>query len=107
MRILELAEGVIRRGNAIKTLVARRATEGSQWAREGHRSAEDWLAAKGGTGFADAERLLQISARLEELPNTAEALRAGRLSEDQASAQAPLCRRARPDALGRGRGGPP
>ena len=57
VRVLDVAEEIVRRGAAIKTLVAGRATEGSEWARAGYRSAEDWLAAKSGCGFKEAERL--------------------------------------------------
>jgi uncharacterized protein DUF222 len=83
--LLESFEAIGRRANAGKTLVAQRATEGSAWARAGHRSPEGWLAQKSGSSAKDAGRVLDTSARLGELPVVSDALRLGKLSEDQAS----------------------
>ena len=77
-------EKLARRAAAGKALVASRAADASEWARAGHRSAEDWLARKSGTGWREAESLLATSQKLNELPQTRDALVNGELSESQA-----------------------
>ncbi len=67
-----------------KALMARRVEETNLWRRDGHRSAAGWLAAATGSSVGSAVGTLEMARRLEALPATAEAQRAGRLSEAQA-----------------------
>jgi hypothetical protein len=50
----------------------------------GDRSAAHWLARRTGTTVAEAKAKLEVADRLTDLPTTAEAFRAGLLSEQQA-----------------------
>jgi uncharacterized protein DUF222 len=78
-------ERAARLAAAGKALLAARASEANEWARQGCRSPEDWFARKNGTGTHDAGRLLNTSERLKTLPKTQAALRNGELSEEQAA----------------------
>jgi hypothetical protein len=78
--VLEAAAAVEQRAASLKTLVADRAAEAGTWARDGHRSPEDWLATKTGTSFGEATATFEASARLPELPALQEAVRGGELS---------------------------
>jgi hypothetical protein len=64
---------------------ARRVEDCVHWKTAGHPSAAHWLADSTGTTVGAASRLLETERRLEELPDTAAAFRAGELSEDQAA----------------------
>jgi hypothetical protein len=55
------------------------------WRRSEHRSAADWLSHATGVPVGAAARTLETARRLEDLPETADAFRAGELSEVQAS----------------------
>src|SRR5437764_1216518 len=68
-----------RLAGAGKTLAARRVKATGIWARSGHRSFEEWLAAVSGIGLGEAIATAETAARLEELPATEAALRDGRL----------------------------
>ncbi|HMK63990.1 MAG TPA: DUF222 domain-containing protein [Acidimicrobiales bacterium] len=68
-----------------KLLFAARAAEGRTWVDKGHVSAAFWLAELAKVPVGDAVSTLQTSKRLENLPDTAEAVRAGDLSGAQAS----------------------
>jgi hypothetical protein len=81
--LLRDAAAVERRASVLKTLVARRATEGGTWEAGGHRSAESWLGAQTGAGYGSARATLHASERLGELPGLDEAARNGELSEEQ------------------------
>ncbi|MCA1690824.1 MAG: DUF222 domain-containing protein [Acidimicrobiales bacterium] len=74
-----------RLGAAGRTLMARRVEETNLWRRQGQRSAAHWMAAKTGSSVGAAAGALATARRLEALPATAEAYRAGELSELQAS----------------------
>lgn len=69
-----------------RTLVAARAAEDGAWRRAGYRSRDEWLARTTGTTTGRARKVLEASAKVRDLPRTAEALRNGELSDDQASA---------------------
>ncbi len=67
-----------------KTLVAGRAADTSVWRQAGDRSAAHWLARQSGTTVGSASATLDTAARMDLLPGTNRAFRAGRLSELQA-----------------------
>lgn len=83
-----------------KTFAAGRVAETPVWAKHGDRSPEHWLARVSGTGLGEATSTLETAARLEELPATEEALRAGKLSRIQANEVAAAAK-ADPDAEAR------
>ena len=58
------------------------------WKKSGHRNAADWLAKATGESVGAAARTLETARRLEHLPETADAFRAGNLSPAQAAAVA-------------------
>ncbi|MGH9036678.1 MAG: DUF222 domain-containing protein, partial [Acidimicrobiia bacterium] len=66
-----------------KALVARRVEETNAWRREGFKSAAHWVAAHTGESVGQAVNTLETARRLEDLPATTEAFRAGTLSETQ------------------------
>ena len=55
------------------------------WKKSEHRNAAGWLAEATGMSVGAAARTLETARRLEGLPETADAFRAGELSEAQAS----------------------
>jgi hypothetical protein len=66
-----------------KVLYSGRATQGTAWRDEGHRSAASWMAEKTRTGLGEAVAVLETAEALQSLPETAEALRRGALSGAQ------------------------
>jgi hypothetical protein len=68
---------------ALKTLAVGRVVETAAWAEGGFRDAGAWLASVSGTTVGRARATLETAERLEELPATEAALRAGRLSDAQ------------------------
>lgn len=68
---------------AIKSRLARRIEETKVWRESGHRSPAHWVAEATGATVGAATRTLETARALDELPATAEAFRAGRLSETQ------------------------
>jgi 5-methylcytosine-specific restriction endonuclease McrA len=66
-------------------VAARRVATAINWKHAGHRNPAEWLASATGVGVGEAGRELETARRLEDLPATAEAFRAGELSEAQAS----------------------
>jgi hypothetical protein len=68
-----------------KLAAARRVDEAVVWKRDGHRSGAHWLAAATGVSVGAAMRSLETARQLEDLPETADAFRAGQLSEAQAT----------------------
>src|SRR5207237_10008034 len=82
-------DAVERLAAAAKTLLARRVEGSGAWARSGHRSAGEYLAAKGGVSVGEARRQLETSAKLTKAPATEAALRRGALSTAQAESLAP------------------
>lgn len=83
LQLVEDAAAIVRLGDALKTLGAGRLAETRAWARDGDRSVTQFLARTTGTGFGEAEAVLDTAARIAELPATADALRAGKLSRVQ------------------------
>jgi hypothetical protein len=71
-----------------QVLMTARAAEAREWERERYASAADWLAAQQGTTPGRARADLETSERLADLEATADAVRAGRLSPEQAGAVA-------------------
>lgn len=82
--LVELAARGERLCASIKAMAARRVAETKVWRAEGHRSAQNWLAEKTGETVGAAAKALDTARRLDELPETAAAFRAGELSETQA-----------------------
>ena len=82
--LLDVVSRVKRLAGAAETLLAARVAETEAW-RDGSsdRSAAHWLARRCGTTIAEAKAKLETAEKLDELPATAEALRAGRLSDHQ------------------------
>ena len=72
-----------RLANAGATLVARRVDESRRWAKAGHRTVDDFIAAETGESLGDARKQRQTSERLRNLPGTEEELRKGNLSREQ------------------------
>lgn len=69
---------------AAKALCAQRAATTGTWRRAGYRSAAHWLAFTSGSTLSAAIDALDTADRLDGLPETAEAFRAGELSTAQA-----------------------
>jgi hypothetical protein len=84
-KVVDLATRCERLAVAIRGRAARRVEDGVHWKTAGHPSAAHWLADCTGTSVGAAARALGTEHRLEELPDTAAAFRAGELSEDQAA----------------------
>src|SRR6266496_3788292 len=84
-RAVDLYSQAERLAVAGRGVVARRVEEAVSWKRDGHRSAAHWLASATGVSVGAAARSLQTARELEELPETADAFRAGELSEAQAT----------------------
>jgi hypothetical protein len=96
-----------------KLAAARRVERAVTWKRDKYRSGAHWLASATGVSVGSAMRSLETAKRLEELPETRDAFRAGELSEAQAceiagaasmdpSAEARLLARARDGSSFRG-----
>jgi len=68
--------------------VAKRVEESNVWRASGERSAAHFIAHKTGTSVGRTQAALETAERLAALPATAEAFRAGTLSEVQAEAVA-------------------
>lgn len=83
-RLLSCFVEIERLAAAGKLLMARRVESSNAWRRSGHRSAAAHLAEATGTGLGAAIDALETARRLEALPATEEAVRAGKLSEVQA-----------------------
>jgi hypothetical protein len=83
-RAIDLCTRAERLVSASRSRLARRVERAVVWKRDRHRSAAHWLASATGTSVGAAMRSLETARRLEELPETADAFRAGELSESQA-----------------------
>jgi Domain of unknown function (DUF222) len=85
-RLVEDFAGIERLAAAGKAIAVRRVEEARAWAKDGgHRDVASWLAATTGTTVGQARATVETAARLEELPETEAALRAGELSALQAN----------------------
>ena len=71
-----------------KLLLAPRLAQSETWAREGARSPEEWMARKAGTSVGQAKQAMETGRKIEALPSTSDAVRAGELSLAQAAAVA-------------------
>ncbi|MEI2653317.1 MAG: HNH endonuclease signature motif containing protein [Microthrixaceae bacterium] len=71
-----------------RVLMTARAAQAREWERQGYASAADWLAAQQGTTTGRARADLETSGHLDNLEATADAVRAGRLSPEEAGAVA-------------------
>ncbi len=83
VEVLEVFAELERLVVAGKVLYTRRATQGTAWRDDGHRSAASWMAEKTGTGLGEALGTLETAEALASLPETTEALRRGELSGSQ------------------------
>ena len=88
LRLLEVITEGERVLAAGRTLVAKRVEESNVWRASGERSAAHFIAHKTGTSVGRVQAGLETAERLAALPATAEAFRAGTLSEVQAEAVA-------------------
>src|SRR5436309_6431932 len=88
LRLLEVITEGERVLAAGRTLVAKRVEESNVWRASGERSAAHFIAHKTGTSVGRTQAALETAERLAALPATAEAFRAGTLSEVQAEAVA-------------------
>jgi hypothetical protein len=77
---------------AIEAQAAARVAETSTWKKSGERSAAHEFAKKNGTSVAQARDAIETGRRLQDLPATAEAVRSGGLSMEQASLVADAAR---------------
>lgn len=84
LRLLDVVSGLKRLASAAETLLAARVAPSGLWKDGSDRSAAHWLARRTGMSVAEAKAKLDTAERLDDLPATAEALRAGRLSDQQA-----------------------
>src|SRR5437660_1757343 len=86
LRLLEVFTAIERLAAAGRTLVAKRVEESNVWRASGDRSAAHFIAQRTGTSVGRTQAALETAERLAKLPATAEAFRAGALSEVQAEA---------------------
>jgi hypothetical protein len=85
-RLVEALAGLERLAAAGKAIAMRRVDETRSWAGDGaHRDAATWLASTTGTTVGQARATVETATRLEDLPETEAALRAGALSAVQAN----------------------
>ena len=85
-RLVEAFAEYRKLADAGTTLAMPRVRTTAAWASAGyHRDAATWLASVSGTSVGVARATLETAERVAELPATAEALRAGRLSGAQAN----------------------
>ncbi|HVF14107.1 MAG TPA: DUF222 domain-containing protein [Acidimicrobiales bacterium] len=85
VRALALFGEMERLAAAGKALAARRVEETRVWQSRGVRSAAHFVASTCGSSVRSAVETLETARRLDDLPATAEALRAGKLSAAQAN----------------------
>jgi hypothetical protein len=91
---------IARLASGAALLMTRRVDESRAWAREGHRTPEDYLAFESGGSVGDARSQLKTAEQLKAASATEDALKAGQLSKDQAQAIADAAA-ANPAAEGR------
>lgn len=73
-----------RLANSGQVLLATRVREAEEWQRSGFASAAEWMANQSGGSVGRERSKLETSERLRDLPNTADELRSGGLSSEQA-----------------------
>jgi len=85
-RLTESAARIERLGATAKMLLAQRAADTNAWRRRSHAATSDqWLAEVSGSTEGSAREVFATATRLTGLPATAEKLRAGDLSLQQAA----------------------
>jgi hypothetical protein len=85
-RLVEDLAGLERLAAAGRVIAMRRVDETRSWAKDGaYRDAATWLASTTGSTVGQARSTIETAARLEDLPETEAALRAGELSSVQAN----------------------
>jgi hypothetical protein len=82
--LVQVLVEVERLAAAGKALLAARVADTAVWTATGDRSAAHWLARRSGTSVGESAATLTMAAQVESLPDTAAALRAGKLSGPQA-----------------------
>lgn len=85
-RLVEEFAAIENLAAAGKTLCAGRVADSGAWKSSGERTAAHWMAKTTGTSVGSAVASIETAARLNELPITDKAVRAGKLSQDQATA---------------------
>lgn len=83
-QLLEAFAEIKRLAEAGMVLFAPRAVQSTAWRDQGHRSPAEWVAKVAKSGVGEAMATLETAEALEELPATAQAMRHGELSFDQA-----------------------
>jgi hypothetical protein len=86
-RVLSSASVIRNVFDGVCMLASARAAESGQWRRDGARTEAEWVGRKLGVGDRDAAAALDVGRGVAagELPAMSEAMRAGRLSADQAA----------------------
>jgi len=85
-KLTEVAARIERLGAVAKMLLAQRAAETNAWRRRSHAATSDqWLAEASGCTEGSAREVFATASRLTDLPATAEKLRGGELSLQQAA----------------------
>jgi hypothetical protein len=90
-RIFEAAADIERLGANAKTLAAMRIEGTGGWRGEGDPSMAHWVARKTGASLAHAADTVKTAARLDPWGATAEAMKSGEVSAQQASAITDAC----------------
>jgi hypothetical protein len=85
-KVIELGAAMERLLAGMRTLALSTALQARVWKDEGARSPQHWLAAKMGCTVSQAARIVATAERVQAQPRTKEALREGRLSDDEADA---------------------
>jgi hypothetical protein len=80
--VVERAAEAERLASAVRTLAAGRVAEEGAWP-EGYRDAAAWMSSVAGTTVGNARATIETAERLQALPATADAFRAGKLSDVQ------------------------
>src|SRR5262245_36441693 len=83
--IVDIGTRCGRFSSSLVARAARRVEQAVTWKRSPHRNAAEWLSKATGVSVGAATRSLETARRLEDLPETADAFRAGELSESQAT----------------------
>jgi hypothetical protein len=84
--LVAVGEQIERLGHGLKTAAAAKVAASQVWRGDGDRTPEEWLARRTGTSRSKARQALDTARRLEDLPATADAVRRGELSAEQAAA---------------------
>lgn len=86
--LLGTISDIKRLAGAAEMLLAKQVAETDAWRGNGDRSAAHWFAKRAGISVGEAKATLETADKLADLPRTAEAFRAGKLSGQQARAVA-------------------